>query len=93
MAIFNPLMARKKKTLTAQIREATLEGRAEGVSEKDGRSPAAAPSVDASGMRDALDALSAMYSGYLGSDRALLDEGFENLVGIIEVWRDSVPKA
>lgn len=40
----------------------------------------------------ALDALSAMFCGYLDRDRALLDEGFENLVGVLEEWRDAVPK-
>lgn len=41
----------------------------------------------------ALDALSAMFCGYVGNDRALLDSGFEDLVSIIEEWRDAVPKA
>lgn len=52
-----------------------------------------ASSADAESMRNALDALTAMFSGYLGSDRKLLDEGFEDLVGILEEWRDAVPKA
>jgi len=42
---------------------------------------------------DAHHALSAMIAGYIAHDRALLDSGFEDLVGFCEEMRDAVPKA
>lgn len=49
--------------------------------------------VAAQSMKDALAALTVMFCGYLDLDRELLDHGFEDLVGILEEWRDAVPKA
>jgi len=34
-----------------------------------------------------------MIGGYLGGDRALLDKGFDDLVGSCEEMRDAVPNA
>lgn len=46
----------------------------------------------ATAMATALDALAAMYHGYVGKDRELLDSGFETLVEVLEEWRDEIPK-
>lgn len=90
-----PITRTSPKLLTKLRALGMLEGGTEGRA-KQGRSPSAGVAVlsaDAEAMRAALDALTAMFSGYLGSDRELLDEGFEALVGILEEWRDAVPKA
>lgn len=76
-------------------RLATLAGGQEG-SEK-GRSlpfafSAGSASSEAASLGVALDALSAMFCGLVGRDRGLLDSGFEDLVGVLEEWRDAVPK-
>lgn len=52
-----------------------------------------AATADAITLKAALDALSLMFSGYLGSDRRALDQGYEDLVTCVEEWRDAVPKA
>lgn len=56
-------------------------------------SSATPTSSDADMLGIALDALAAMFHGYISRDRALLDEGFEDLVGVLEEWRDEIPKA
>lgn len=76
---------------------ATVEGGTEG-SAKDAKHPpsvssAVATPSQARMLATALDALSAMFSGYVSLDRELLDTGFEDLVGVVEEWRDAVPKA
>jgi len=84
-------------SLTKARAKLTLPGGTGGTEVKksveDASTPRDVPSADAESMRSALDALTTMYCGYLGSDRELLDEGFESLVGILEEWRDAVPKA
>ena len=82
--------------LTRRAAPATVEGGTEGSEDaakpQTAASSAATPS-QARMLATALDALSAMFSGYVSQDRELLDSGFEDLVGIVEEWRDAVPKA
>lgn len=91
MKTIKPTLA--PKLLTRRRPEGTLAGGRGGASRSpEGTAATSAKSVDAQSIRDAVDALTAMYSGFLGSDRALLDSGFETLVEILEEWRDAVPK-
>jgi len=94
--VTNPMRLKKAKLLQSAVASATLEGGTEGsanmVPSTNSVSFAASQS-QAEEMGTALDALSAMFCGYVGSDRGLLDSGFEDLVGIVEEWRDAVPKA
>jgi len=95
--VVNPYELKKQKRLQSAMAAATLAGGTEGsVNETPVEPPASSvepiPSI-AEEMDMALAALSDMFSGYLQNDRKMLDTGFENLVGIIEEWRDAVPKA
>jgi len=83
--------------LTRKPNLGTVEGGTEG-SEQGSTEPPRVSSADltsdlASEFSIALDALVDMFEGYIRKDRALLDTGFENLVTVIEEWRDAVPKA
>lgn len=81
-----------KRLQNAVTLEGGTEGRANSQSSAISASSADEPSL-AEEMDTALGALSDMFSGYVAKDRALLDKGFEDLVGVIEEWRDAVPKA
>lgn len=85
--------------LKAAKRTATLMGGTVGSIEDAKHQPpvfsAAASSTSAENAQissDAHHALSAMVAGFITGDRELLDAGFEELVEIIEVMRDAVPK-
>lgn len=91
----NPFKLKKTKALQKALGIDTLTGGTEGSAENQTSAVSSVeptPSAAAS-MGTALDALSAMFCGYVGQDRELLDSGFEDLVGILEEWRDAVPKA
>lgn len=95
MSISNPFKLKKTKVLREALGIDTLAGGTEGSDESHSstNSASVAPSQSqAEAMGTALDALSAMFCGYVGQDRKLLDSGFEDLVGILEEWRDAVPK-
>jgi len=96
----NPWKAKRLeriRELTGEARADTLTGGQGGTEHQASSSLTSASGADGQSatrmLATALDALSAMFCGYLDKDRALLDEGFEDLVGIIEEWRDEVPKA
>jgi len=93
MAISNPFQLRKTNALKKALGLDTLEGGTEGSVEHQNAAVSSATTSQAESMGTALDALSAMFCGYVGQDRKLLDDGFEDLVGILEEWRDAVPKA
>lgn len=99
MAINHPFQARRKKMLTAEVREATLAGGTAGNTQDAPKGQTSVSSAVptslglANSFSTALDALSDMFEGYLSQDRVQLDNGFERLVELIEVWRDAVPKA
>lgn len=97
--ITNPFQARAKRKmqqlLTGSPTSVTVEGGTEGSGNNQSSAISAsvvATKSQAEEMGTALDALSAMFCGYVGQDRELLDTGFEDLVGILEEWRDEVPK-
>jgi len=95
----NPWKLRNTKAiqslLTGTPTSVTVEGGTEGSDESQSSAISASgavSSLQAHTMGTALDALSAMFAGYVGNDRKLLDDGFEDLVGILEEWRDAIPK-
>jgi len=80
----------------------TLTGGTEGHTDDAKHPPSSASSAAPEGFlmtrkqaslsRAAHHALSAMIAGYIDNDRRLLDDGFEDLVGLCEEMRDAVPK-
>jgi len=95
----NPWKARQralvKQLLTESPTSDTVEGGTEGSvdNQSSAISASSAPSKSqAEAMGIALDALSGMFSGYVGRDRELLDGAFEDLIGVLEEWRDEIPK-
>lgn len=83
--------------MTEAVRQATLEGGAGGHDEASPEASSAYSADNQSGLEEStvmcLDALLDMLGATRAGDREALDEAYETLVTLLEVFRDACPKA
>lgn len=95
--ITNPFIGPAQKRLTKRLGLDTLVGGAGGHDDTTPEATAALvaeqPSDEEATLAMCLDALLECWQQRIGNDRRLFDKSYEELITMLEVWRDAVPKA